>query len=110
MSLLLRRQRSIQANMRSTIQRLRNAATPFAESNQTWLAPNQAIRSMRRPPHRQTAPSLLLYFKTPTGPHPWMGDLSDEQWQLIEPLLPLASRVGRPRQVSRGRWSTPYCM
>jgi len=29
------------------------------------------------------------------------SDLSDEQWQLIRPLLPVASRVGRPREVCR---------
>jgi len=29
------------------------------------------------------------------------SDLTDEQWQLIERVLPLPSRVGRPRQVCR---------
>jgi len=29
------------------------------------------------------------------------SDLTDEQWQLIEPLLPPVSRVGRPRQICR---------
>ncbi len=29
------------------------------------------------------------------------SDLTDEQWQLIRPLLPPTSRVGRPRQVCR---------
>jgi putative transposase len=29
------------------------------------------------------------------------SDLTDEQWQLIRPLLPPRSRVGRPRQVCR---------
>jgi len=29
------------------------------------------------------------------------SDLTDEQWQLIEPLLPPPSRVGRPRQICR---------
>jgi putative transposase len=31
------------------------------------------------------------------------SDLTDEQWQLIEPLLPKRSRVGRPRTVCRRR-------
>jgi putative transposase len=31
------------------------------------------------------------------------SDLTDEQWQLIEPLLPKPSRVGRPRTVCRRR-------
>jgi putative transposase len=34
------------------------------------------------------------------GPE-YPSDLTDEQWQLIEPLLPPASRVGRPREVCR---------
>ena len=29
------------------------------------------------------------------------SDLTDEQWQLIEPLLPPPSRVGRPRRICR---------
>src|SRR6476620_9851309 len=31
------------------------------------------------------------------------SDLSDEQWQLIEPLLPKASKVGAPRKIARRR-------
>ena len=31
------------------------------------------------------------------------SDLTDEQWQLIEPLLPPPSRVGRPRRICRRR-------
>jgi len=31
----------------------------------------------------------------------YSSDLTDEQWQLIEPLLPPPSRVGRPRRVCR---------
>lgn len=31
------------------------------------------------------------------------SDLSDEQWQLIEPLLPKPSKVGAPRKISRRR-------
>ena len=31
------------------------------------------------------------------------SDLTDEQWQLIEPLLPPSSRVGRPRRICRRR-------
>jgi len=34
------------------------------------------------------------------GPE-YPSDLTDEQWQLIRPLLPPASRVGRPREVCR---------
>ena len=31
------------------------------------------------------------------------SDLTDEQWPLIEPLLPPPSRVGRPRRICRRR-------
>ena len=31
------------------------------------------------------------------------SDLTDEQWQIIEPLLPPPSTVGRPQTVSRRR-------
>ena len=30
---------------------------------------------------------------------PYPSDLTDEQWQVIEPLIPV-SRVGRPREVA----------
>ena len=36
------------------------------------------------------------------GPE-YPSDLRDEQWQLIRPLLPPPSRVGRPREVCRRR-------
>jgi putative transposase len=36
------------------------------------------------------------------GQH-YPSDLSDEQWQLIEPLLPVPSKVGAPRKIPRRR-------
>lgn len=36
------------------------------------------------------------------GPE-YPSDLTDEQWQLIRPLLPSPSRVGRPREICRRR-------
>ena len=30
---------------------------------------------------------------------PYPSDLTDEQWEIIEPLIPV-SRVGRPREVA----------
>jgi putative transposase len=35
--------------------------------------------------------------------HHYSSDLSDEQWQLIEPLLPKPSKVGAPRTIDRRR-------
>lgn len=36
------------------------------------------------------------------GPH-YPSDLSDEQWQLLQPYLPQSSRVGAPQRVDRRR-------
>lgn len=33
--------------------------------------------------------------------HPYPSDLSDAQWALIEPLLPLARKGGAPRRIAR---------
>jgi len=32
---------------------------------------------------------------------PYLTDLTDEQWAILEPLIPLAKSGGRPREVNR---------
>ena len=94
---------SAMADGRRTLAPVRQAAleAEFKRSTQADGQPCPAAEAPAGPPPRRAASYLaqpaLSYAGLRRAAYP--SDLSDEEWAQLEPWLPPAPRVGRPRQV-----------
>ncbi len=65
---------------------------------------------MNIPPFGPIQPAVLLALEEVMNRLPYLSDLSDDEWDLIQPLIPVHQGVSHPQEVNLREIVKPFVL